>query len=189
MREKNEYTGDYGRIWKSEHRKKMKEWWESLENDRGARARLRRCEVPLQIMMEPGFYRLMKSLESWPQSRIHGLAITAGILSHIRTDITHNIKGSEKYYIRFGRQLSETKKDSEKPPLSELRFLQLQKCRTPEELYRHLRRIVQLLDKTANVLSVADFILAWDLEHSGYTVKDPSKRLQFLLARDYFSTL
>ncbi len=184
MEEKKEYYGYYGRMLEKDGWKTVRNWWESLEENRGERARLRRCEAPLQVILQNGFHRLLNELGWHHQKRVHGLAMVAGILSRVK-------ENSYSKGVRFGHQLSQSKEGSEKPRVSELRFNQLMKVRTqpPEEFYRHLMRVVDLLDKKVNVLSLAEFILEWDRENRKNIQKEPDKRLQFLLAQDYYKQI
>jgi len=182
MSEKPAFPGYYGNVLNEEQRGIIKYWWNSLEDERGDRARLRRCSEAIQVMLEPGFYRLLNALESWETYRIHALAMAAGLISHLKTN-------SAEKGVRFGHQLGKSKEGSSKPRISQLRFSQLQKCRNPEEFYVHVRRIIQLLDRNANVLSLAEFVLAWDREYNGKIERDPSRRLQFRLANDYFTEI
>ncbi|MCP4115901.1 MAG: type I-E CRISPR-associated protein Cse2/CasB [Desulfobacteraceae bacterium] len=184
MSEKIE-TGVYYK-WKEGQRDAVWEWWKLLQNrklsvQRAHRARLRRCHSPDQVMLERGFHELLRDYVSWPAYQIRGVAMVAGLLAHAKE--SDSPKGE-----LFGRQLARSKKGSDTPVLSELRFNQLQKARQPEDIYRLLRRIILLLDREVNVLSLAEFILAWDLDYSfkNHHPDDPSKSLHFKLASNYY---
>lgn len=174
--------------WKDGQREAVWEWWILLQNrklsiQRAHRARLRRCGLPDQVLLERAFHDLLNNYVSWPGYQIQGVAMVTGLLAHVEK----NQKAE-----RFGHQLAKSKENSDAPVLSELRFNQLQKARQPEDLYRLLRRTVLLLDRKVNVLSLAEFILAWNAEYifktrySDGLANAPGKSLQFKFASDYY---
>lgn len=172
-------------LFKETDRDAIRGWWRSLEEARKDRARLRRCDSPMQVMILSGFHRLLNSMDAWPQYQVPALAAVAGLLSHVQEDVTH----SKDTPLPFGRQLGLPKDEEGNPSVSELRFYQIQKSRDLDELYRRLRRAVWLLGRRANILSLADCVLQWDRENRGVYDKQPSRRVQFRLAQDYFSAV
>jgi CRISPR system Cascade subunit CasB len=174
---KNDTGGYYN--WKEGQAESLMTWWASLEKRRGERAQLRRCSEPHQILMEPGFYRLLNDYGPWPKYQIQGLAMLSGLLAHVK----EHQKGK-----RLGQQLAQSKEGKDTPVMSELRFNQLQKSRQPEDMYRFLRRAILLLNGKVNVVSLAEFILAWDADYKYKHIHpgEPTQRLQFKFASDYY---
>ncbi len=181
----NQKPVNYIVLHREDYRKTIRKWWKSLKDERKDRAQLRRCEDSLQVILLPGFHRLLNQMEGWPQNHIQGLAATAGLLSQVKENTTH--RGEQ--FVRFGQQIGCPKEQGGKPPVSELRFYQLSRSRTHEEFYRHIRRTIWLLDGNVNIMSLADFILQWDQEKNGEFEKEPERRFPFRLAQDYFSQL
>jgi CRISPR system Cascade subunit CasB len=176
-------TSEYYVVLRQEYeREAIRNWWESLEDERAERAQLRRCENPSEVLLMRGFHRLLRQSESFSK-KIYGISAVAGLLSHVRENVFQ--QGGKS--VRFGQQLGIHKEGGDKPVVSELRFYRLQKCRTLDEFYRTLRRIIMLLDRRANIISLADCILHWDIEHKGFYEQSPSRRFHFRMAQDYFS--
>ena len=88
----------------------------------------------------------------------------------------------------FAEQLA-TPAKSKKPPMSELRFQQLQKSRTTDEFYRRVIRAIRLLDGKVNIPSLANDIIHWHQEFDNQIDRKPSNRLAVCWATDYFTTL
>ena len=82
-------------------------------------------------------------------------------------------------HLRFG----------EKPPMSELRFQQLQKSRSTADFYRHILRAIRLLDGKVNIPSLANDIIHWHHEFDNQIDRKPSSRLAVRWATDYFTAL
>ncbi len=158
-------------------------WWSSLDNNRGDRARLRRAESPDDILLTTPFFNFLKEMpEAWSQQRNLPIsAMVAATLSHVKP--LHNNTES------FATTLAAKKPGSDRPRMSELRFQQLQKSRTPDDFFRRLVRAVKLVDSNFNILSLADNIGQWMNEYRyGVDVK-PFNRLAVSWANDYYSQL
>ena len=181
----NEKSFNYFVFWKEEDKDAIREWRTRLDEEKGERAQLRRCESPEQVLTSPAFHRL---LMKFPQGRFTdqtlGLAAAAGLMS--RVDDTPIVDGKP---VTFARQLGMPKKEGRKPVMSELRFTQLQKCEDLDELYRKLRRAIQLLDRRANLVSLADCVLQWEREQRGKHRLGPAKSLKFRMANDYYTAV
>jgi CRISPR system Cascade subunit CasB len=161
-------------------------WWQDLEeiklpngktkSNRGERAKLRRCEKPEDILLQSSFYELQ---QQFPKTPVLALAAVAGLLAHIK-------KPSE---FSFPKQLGQQKEQSGKAVFSELRFQQLLASRDIDELYENLRRAIIQLNRTANILSLADGVLHWEQEQRNKNQFDerPEQRFQFTWAKAYFS--
>lgn len=160
---------------KDEERRSLLAWWHLLNEKRGDRARLRRAEIPDDVLLsEPFFHFLQRMPKDWATPyRLQSSAMVAATLSHVK--IVQDDKS-------FAAQLGTRK-------MSELRFEQLQKSRDPEEFFRRLRRAINLLNGAVNVLSLADSILHWMNEYRSGIDKEPLKRLAVAWASDYYKTL
>lgn len=129
------------------------EWWREMQQDRGARAELRRAKTPTEVILTPAYhdlrYRLMPA--GWRNDT--ALAVAAAVLAQVEI---HDGKAP------FAAQLAAPSgKGGDKARVSGLRFRRLLQHRTPEELMGPLIRAVRLLDKSANVTDLADGIHWW----------------------------
>ena len=131
--------------------KKLKEWWQELENDRGQRAELRRAKSVHEVIMLPCFHRACRQFaslfgrESRWQSR---LALIMAMLSHVKQ------LDSDK---KLAAQMAE---GSDKPVVSELRFRRLLQCER-DKLFVALIRVIHLLDGQANIYDIANSCFYW----------------------------
>jgi len=167
----------YSVLWSEQQQQALLSWWLGLEeSDRGGRAKLRRCEKPEDVLLQPSFYELQQQFSKTPTL---ALAAVAGLLAHIKNS-------SE---LSFPKQLAQQKEQSGKPVFSELRFQQLLASRDIDELYENLRRAIIQLNRTANILSLADGVLHWAREQRDKNQFDerPERRFQFTWAKAYFS--
>jgi CRISPR system Cascade subunit CasB len=123
-------------------------WWQGLENDKGTRAELRRCDTPEKVIFHPVFPRLCHQLEpmlgkewNWELR----LAAVVGLLSHVR-----NSTGQKLAYQMSGNP----------PNVSELRFRRLLQ-RERDDLYGAMIRILQMLDRSANLQDLMASTFNW----------------------------
>lgn len=124
-------------------------WWQGLEDDKGTRAGLRRCDRLEAVMLEPAYARLHNQLAchlvgqwNW-ESR---LALVIGLLAHIR----HSSN------INLAKQMG-----GNPPTVSELRFRRLLQCKR-DDLYERMIRTLRMLDNTANVGDLIASIFHWN---------------------------
>lgn len=130
----------------------LRMWWESLEDYKGERAELCRCSTPTEVLLCPAFYNIAEPLEEVGASKRESIAAVIGLLANIRQD---------------SAQLSVPKamaQGDNKPTVSSLRFRRLLEAQTIDELYPLMRRVLGLLDKTANVVDLAASVYDWDNE-------------------------
>lgn len=164
--------------------RRLLDWWESLEKNRGDRARLRRVERPDDILLTEPFFAFLKRMpETWAeQENLFSSAIIAGVLSHVKGNSDDKT---------FAAQLASPKEggDKKKACMSEIRFQQLQKSRDPDEFFRRLLRGIQLAGSRVNILSLAESILNWMNEYQNGLDREPQKRLAILWATDYYTAL
>jgi CRISPR system Cascade subunit CasB len=165
-----------------ETRKILRNWWDSLGENRGARARLRRAERPDDVLLtEPFFQFLQKMPACWSEPlNLPASTLVAAALAHVK-----NNSDDES----FATQLAMPKKGSEKPCVSELRFQQLQKSRDPDEFFRRLLRAIRLVENRVNIESLADNILHWMKEYRFGIDRKPQKRLAVIWANEYYTTI
>jgi len=158
--------------------KRLMEWWSSLEDNRGDRARLSRADAPEDLLLTAAFHRFLCSVpERWAsQDHLYLSAMVAALLSHIRMAVPKE---------SFATSLAQ----GDKPVMSELRFQQLLKSRTPDELFRRLIRAIRLLDRKANPLSLTQGVLRWYDEYLYGPDTNPARRLSVEWASDYFTNL
>jgi CRISPR system Cascade subunit CasB len=123
-------------------------WWQELENDKGTRAELRRCDTPEKVIFQPVFPRLCGQLEpllgqewNWEIR----LATVVGLLSHVRQP-----SGQSLAFQMAGNP----------PSVSELRFRRLIQ-RERDDLYGAMIRVLQMLDHTANPQDLMSSVFNW----------------------------
>ncbi|MDI4638812.1 MULTISPECIES: type I-E CRISPR-associated protein Cse2/CasB [Halomonadaceae] len=178
---------------------KVRVWWQHLTLSpqelathtkappwpKGMRARLRRCESTEAAMLSEGFRHLWQSLPEQPtqyrDERLQQWSCIALVLAEVR---------AETPSASLGSRLGQEKNGTGKPCMSELRFQQLMDCHSPQELVQRLRRALALIDKRdISVVHLADNIALWWREYRGRLHAEPSKRLGFVWANDYFDAL
>lgn len=139
-----------------EHTAVILAWWEGLDQDSGARARLRRCNSPSDVLLEPAFHRLLNRLQ--PLLEQNGLesreaaytrlAAVAGLLAHVK--IADDKKLAERLADPHGGG----------PRLSTLRFRRL--IKEPfGDLYPAMIRVIRLLKYKAHVSDLVNSVYYW----------------------------
>jgi len=160
-----------------EAQQNLLKWWQEMRNDRGECARLRRCETPLEAALCKSVFRLRTQLPFW-NNQPEILAALAGILSHVESDDRS---------ASFAKQLARPKEAGGKSLLSEHRFQKMMKSRDWDEFYQSLRRVLQVMRKQANVLSLADGIIRWGREYGRTAEIPPGKGLNFFWSQEFFT--
>lgn len=174
----------------------IQQWHESLNKNRGDRARLRRADSPEDILLTEAFFHFLQKMPDSDMWR-KDLAISAcvaGALSQVKTDRQtnsriRNKKDSDKPKVMasFAEQLATPHENKGKAPMSELRFQQLQKSPSSEDFYRRIIRAVQLLKGQVNIVSLAHDIIQWHKEFKHPAGYSPANRLAVRWATDYFT--
>ncbi|HEB87800.1 MAG TPA: type I-E CRISPR-associated protein Cse2/CasB [Gammaproteobacteria bacterium] len=135
--------------------RELADQWSQLQNDRGARAELRRCKSVDEVVMTVVFQRLCHRLRPAFEGQSNWedrLAAIVGLLSHVE-EITTG--GS------LARQMSMP--EGGRPVVSELRFRRLlQRDRT--ELYTALVRVLRMLKGKADIHDLAHAVFYWGNE-------------------------
>ncbi len=129
-------------------------WWADLEDNKGDRARLRRCREPLEALFVSVYHDLYRELRQHGHADHVKLPAVAALAAHVRT-----VRGDKP----LAHQMAAPKvEDSTTPQLSELRFRRLLQCETLDELFPALRRVVHLLNGSLNLYSLANSVYRWD---------------------------
>lgn len=179
----------------------VRDWWYALQPrgedepeprsefsmfSRRDRAELRRCADPDQVLLLGAFVRLARALQRLEagKQRPHftedgsAYALVAGLLAHVETDLND---GSS-----FGARLGETV-ESDRPQMSAMRFARLQTASAEADFFQLARRAIQLVGKKADVVMLADELLAWVWEFRGHQPDKPKDRLRVRWATEYFT--
>ena len=146
-------------------------WWKALgpmqtsdgtmlPGDRATLARLRRCSSPMEAAIEPATAKLFKALGFDPRKEDHlGRAATlAAVLAHVRKD------GKGTIALAIGAPSGGKPEDALLKPN---RFRSLMAARTDDEILTSFRRVVAMLDRTANVRDLAKLVLSWTDDEAG----------------------
>jgi CRISPR system Cascade subunit CasB len=167
------------KFWTEEAQQKLRSWFSWLQENRGDRARMRRAETPDDVVLSEPFFNFLRQMpEVWAlQQNLPIAAMIAAVLAHVKDN-----DGKKS----FAAQLASTKPGTDRSRMSELRFQQLQKSRTPDEFFRRLIRAVKLADGQVNILSLADSIRRWMNEYRYGTSLKPFDRLAVRWANDYY---
>ncbi len=164
-------------------RKALIAWHQWLDDNRGDRALLRRASAPDDVLLTPAFAHFLKLMPSeWIEEKKTPLSDAVLVAAAVARVKQHDASSSS-----FARALATPAREgSGKAALSELRFRQLQKSRTPEEFFRHVRRAIDLLGGRVNVNSLAEDILLWLKESRYGSASKPQDRLAVRWASDYY---
>lgn len=167
-------------LWTEDARQKLYFWFNWLDENRGDRARLRRAETPDDVLLTEPFFNFLRQMpDSWArQWNLPIAAMVAAVLAHVKEN-----EGKKT----FAAQLASPKPGTDRSRMSELRFQQLQKSRTPDEFFRRLIRAVKLADGQVNIVSLADSIQRWMNEYRFGTSLKPFDRLAVRWASDYYT--
>jgi len=128
-------------------------WWKSLENDRGARAELRRAHDLTAVALTAAYQRFYRQMlvAGWPENarswQNERLAAIAGLLAYVKSE--------------DGRSLPLAMSEGERPPFSELRFRRLLESPTLDDVFVSLRRALPLIGHQANIHYLANALLFW----------------------------
>lgn len=162
----------------------LRGWWRSLDDNRGDRAQLRRAQSPDDILLTAAFAHFLQYVpKNWVSDLpLSDLAMVAAVLARVRTDILDE-------RTTLAKSLATSKEGGGKAVMSELRFQQLQKSRTPQDFFTRLCRAVQLLGNRANIAFLAQDIFHWLTEYRYGPSSKPEQRLAVRWASDYYMQL
>ena len=147
-------------------------WWKSLgpyerddgskaPGDRATLAKLRRCNGVLEPWNERATRELFKKLGLTARNtdRLGRVAALASVLAHVRED-TAKTKIAAAIGAPGGGEANEAL-------LKPNRFKALVAARGDDEILTAFRRVVAILDRTANVKDLARLILSWNDDEAG----------------------
>jgi CRISPR system Cascade subunit CasB len=155
------------------------DWHNRLQDNRGAKARLRRCREPSQVLLHAEFYELRAALQGWPENQTIALAAIAGLSANLDSHV-----GEAGFAQQLGQPLTS---EGQQPCMSESRFRQLIKSRDWNELYLRIRRALLMLKRRTNLLSLADYLLLYGKQTCIQPDSEPSRTFQFRMAEAYFT--
>ncbi|PUA30069.1 MAG: type I-E CRISPR-associated protein Cse2/CasB [Cellvibrio sp. 79] len=169
--------------------KRLRDWWSGLDNERGDRAQLRRASNPDDVLLTSAFAHFLKAMpDSWVEGKtgkntslsMSDMALIAAVIARVKSE-------PQKADTTFARSLATPKENGSKAVMSELRFQQLQKSRSPEDFFLRVCRAVNLLSGKVNVVSLADDIAHWLIEFRYGPASKPEDRLAVRWASDYYT--
>lgn len=167
-------------------RKALLAWHQWLDNNRGDRALLRRVAVPDDALLTPSFAHFLKFM---PPDWVGGKRIRLTDAALVAAAVAR-VKQHDGATTSFARALANpAKTGATKAALSELRFQQLQKSRTPEDFFRRVTRAIELLGGKVNICSLTEDILLWLREQRYGPASKPQERLSVRWASDYYQYL
>ena len=160
----------------------LKSWRQWLDKNRGDRAVLRRATAPDDVLLTAAFGRFLKRvLPDWSEGKV---PITdAAMVAAVVAGVEH-IEGRT-----FAAALAADNNSKGRAVMSELRFQQLQKSRSPEEFFIRIRRALNLLGREVDIVSLADDVSDWLKEHRFGPASKPEQRLAVRWANDYYTNL
>lgn len=134
-------------------------WWHGLDRDRGARAELRRCETPLDVMLTPAFHaartRLVAAgLDDAREPLRTRVAIVVGLAAHVDPVARDSPADPGQ------RSPAATFSVGDPPAVSPLRFRRILAAQDDAELYRLIRRVLPLAPKV-DLIQLAEDVLGW----------------------------
>jgi len=159
-------------------------WWNWLDDNRGDRAILRRANSPDDVLLTSAFAHFLQKMPSKWSDNKHSLPLTDAAMV---AAIIARVKIHDATRTSFAKALASPKEGGSKAAMTELRFQQLQKSRTPEDFFSRLSRAVDLLGRKTNILSLADDTLHWLNEHRFGPSSKPMERLAVRWASDYYA--
>lgn len=137
----------------------LHEWWKGLEHDRGERAALRRAKSPAEVVFSPTYHQLLHQLQQKDYTVYReALAVVAGLSAHVKEDT-----GSAR---SLAEQMASPKSSGSGARISGLRFRRLLAIEQREELYPLMIRVIRLLDKKVNLVSMANSVYYWGNERT-----------------------
>lgn len=139
------------------------QWWKSLDEDRGTRARLRRAKTPDEVFVSPDFQRGPRALLAAKNIELSHedaarLALAIGVLVHALPPSPDAPAPS----MHFARQLAP--EDKAEVARRDPRFRKLLATTEPEALFLMLRRLVAYLGKQVEYKSLIQGAADWTEE-------------------------
>ena len=159
---------------------KLKSWRRWLNDNRGDRAVLRRATAPDDVLFTAAFARFLNQMR-WSDGKV---PITdAAMIAAVVAGVEHS-EGRT-----FAKALASDNNSKGRAVMSELRFQQLQKSRSPEEFFIRIRRALNLLERKVDIVSLAEDVSDWFKEYRFGPASRPEQRLAVRWANDYYTNL
>lgn len=127
-------------------------WWQSLGDNRGDRAELRRCSTLAEVVFTPAYHKLRLSVGKFGQVNADGLALVAGLAARVKSHVPGDT---------LAEQMATGKAD-DSARVSGLRFRRVLKIKDREELFMAMGRVVALLGGAVNLHSLANNLYYWN---------------------------
>jgi len=127
-------------------------WWQSLNDNRGDRAELRRCSTLAEVAFTPAYHKLRLAVGKFGSVNADGLALVAGLAARMKSDVRGDA---------LAEQMATGKSDGS-ARVSGLRFRRLLKIKERDDLFTAMGRVVALLGGTANLQSLANSVYFWN---------------------------
>lgn len=127
-------------------------WWNTLNDNRGDRAELRRCARLAEVVFTPAYHRLRLSVGKFGVPHTDGLALMAGLAARVKNDTAD---------CTFAEQMATGKSDGS-AKVSGMRFRRLLKANESDELFAALGRIVALLGGSVNLQNLTKSVYFWN---------------------------
>jgi len=136
-------------------------WWTVLQNSSssGERAMLRRSKSPDEVALQSAYYKLLESLlelegvDTFSKMIPSRLPIIVGLIAHIKEDDSR---------CPIAKAMGMKHQGSDRPAVSDLRFLRVLRTEDSVELYIMMIRIIKMLGNTANVRDVIMSLFFWN---------------------------
>lgn len=174
MAEKQDIKFALGKKWGDA----LQEWHRGLGDNRGDRAALKKCRSLTEVVFVPSYHQLYQDITDvgreaveakvikWPWASLEGrirerLPMIASLTALVNPESLESGTEASEQSLRLPCQMGTVRVSGGGPVVSDLRFRRLLKCRTPEELYPALRRVIGLLDNKADIMSLAQSVFYW----------------------------
>lgn len=134
----------------------IRRWWDWLNENKGARAELRRAPNLTAVALTSAFQRLYQwqLASGFPEPKkpeisvqTERLAAIAGLLAHVKEAVDES--------------LPLLMSEGDRPPVSELRFRRLLDSPSIDDLFVGLRRALPLIDHKADLYDLAESVFNW----------------------------
>jgi CRISPR system Cascade subunit CasB len=135
----------------------LRDWWSGLDEDRAARAELRRAHDITAVSLTPAYQRAYRRLREagWDVEGVSPLndrlAAVIGLLAHVKAD------GDQSPAQAMSRDDS----GEGRPPVSPLRFQRLLEAPDLDALFIGLRRALPLVDHQISITGLAHDVVYW----------------------------
>jgi CRISPR system Cascade subunit CasB len=152
-------------------------WFNELQKNAGARARLRRCRSTVEALAEPAAISLARRVGALSErSRSDEHAVQTAIdLARVLAHVTTHVGGQRVMQSAGWKQFPGDKREGDagemRPVLSEVRFRRLLTTSDGEPLVAAFVRLVRLLNGAVNVRELANDFRFWGHPEVGLKIR------------------